>query len=189
LPVRNRRRAREAALAALYVAEFGKTPLEEALEGLEDYAALPPELRDFASHALHGVLENRVELDEAIQSKLDSYRVSRLAAVDRNVLRLGAWELLHCPDIPPKVTLDEAIELAKKYSTAESGRFVNGVLAAIMADSPKANWTPPTPGAELEPQAPPEPEPELEEIAADAPEVEELAKVGKWQIRSEEREA
>ena len=185
--VKSRRAAREAALRALYQVEVGKASPEASVENIEAFGELPDDLRDFAREVVEGVFSNLPQLDRAIGEKLRDYGLDRIAAVDRNLLRIACYELLHCPEIPPKVTLNEAIELAKKYSTAESGKFVNGVLAAILAESPKALWNPSA--DEPHEDSPLEPEPAVEEVEADSPEAQELAKVGKWTIRSEEPEA
>ena len=186
--IKSRRQAREAALRALYEVEVGKTAPETSIANLEAFEQLPDELRLFAHELVTGVLAQRAKLDAAISEKLKDYGLARIATVDRNLLRLACFELHYRPEIPPKVTLNEAIELAKKYSTAESGKFVNGVLAAILAESGKADWTPPAEGAIIE-ELESEPEPEIEEVAEDSPELQELAKVGKWKLRSEDSEA
>lgn len=186
--IKSRRQAREAALRALYEVEVGKTEPETSIANLEAFEQLPEDLRQFAHELVTGVLAEMPKIDAAITEKLKDYGMSRVASVDRNLLRLACYELHYRPEIPPKVTLNEAIELAKKYSTAESGKFVNGVLAAILAESGKADWTPPVEGAVIE-ESEREPEPEIEEVAEDSPEVQELARVGKWKIRSEEPEA
>ena len=76
-------------------------------------------------------MAHRAEIDQIIQKNARNYEFSRLSAVDRNILRVGTYELLKCPDVPPAVAINEAIEIAKKFSTDESGKFVNGVLDNI----------------------------------------------------------
>ena len=175
-------------LRALYEWEIGKVAVEASLARMEAFEQLSEELQAFARECSSGVVREVARIDEILKGKLYEYELSRVAAVDRGLLRLAVYELYHCPDIPPKVTLDEAIELAKKYSTAESGKFVNGVLAAVLEESPKRDWVPPIHLEELEEPAPPEPEPEPVAINEDAPEVLEAAKVGKWKLRSPEPE-
>jgi len=153
---------------------------------IEGFQGLEEELASYARRLVEGVIQSRSEVDQKLSEKLQDWDIERMAAVDRNILRLGAYELLHCPEIPPRVTLNEMIEIAKKFSTAESGKFVNGVLAAVLADSPKANWVAPEAETEVESAPEPEPEPEIEAINEDAPEAAELAKVGKWKLRSED---
>ena len=91
------------------------------------------ETQRFARELVDGVLEHRSEIDERIKSVAENWDLARMAVVDRNVLRLGVYELVHRRDIPPKVTINEAIDLAKRYGTAESGTFVNGILDRIMS--------------------------------------------------------
>jgi len=103
---------------------------------MEDFlraAAKSEDARAFAEELLRGCLAFRDELDARIAEAAEHWDVSRMAAVDRAILRLGTYELLHRPDLPPKVAIDEAIRLAKKFSGAESYAFVNGILDRIMA--------------------------------------------------------
>jgi N utilization substance protein B len=90
-----------------------------------------PEGRSYADEAVHGVEEHLAALDEKIRAASTHWRLERMARVDRNVLRLGTWELAYRPDVPRAVILDEAVELAKAFGTEDSGAFVNGVLAQI----------------------------------------------------------
>ena len=90
-----------------------------------------PEGRAYADAALLGIAGSQVEVDAEITQASTPWRLERMARVDRNVLRLGAWELLRRTDVPRAVILDEAVELAKAYGTEESGAFVNGVLNRV----------------------------------------------------------
>lgn len=186
MSVKSRRPAREAALRALYEVEIGKSSSNDALEFMEAYQSLSDDLAAYARKLVLGVMQCQRDIDARLQAKLIDWDLGRMATVDRNVLRIGAYELLHCPDVPPRVTLDEVIEIAKKYSTAESGKFVNGVLAAFLKDTDKADWTAPEDDEATEEPAAPEPEPEIEAINEDTPEAAELARVGKWKLRSED---
>lgn len=87
--------------------------------------------RMFADPLIHGTLEHRDEVDQRIKKHTHNWDLGRMAAVDRNILRLAAYEMLHREDIPPVVSINEAVELAKKYSTEDSGRFVNGILDGL----------------------------------------------------------
>jgi N utilization substance protein B len=188
LPAKNRRKAREAVLGVLYEVEVGKADPQASMGHLEAFEELSEDLGQYARELVAGIFERRDELDRIIVENLKGYDLQRIAAVDRNLLRIAVYELFHRPEVPPRVTLDEAIELAKKYSTAESGKFVNGVLAAVLERSPKKHWSPPENVVEEEPP-PAEPEPEIEEVRADGEEAEELAKVGKWTLKvTEDRE-
>jgi len=85
-----------------------------------------------AEELFHGCAVHREEIDATLGASAEHYDLARMAAVDRAILRLGAYELLHRPDVPPKVAIDEAIRIAQKFSTAESGAFVNGILDRVM---------------------------------------------------------
>jgi N utilization substance protein B len=89
---------------------------------------------DFANDLLRGTLEKKAEIDAKITSLADNWDFARLAVVDRNILRLALYEMLFRPEIPPVVSINEAIEIAKKFSTAESGKFVNGLLDRVKKD-------------------------------------------------------
>lgn len=90
--------------------------------------------RAFADPMIRGVLEKRDELDARIQARATNWSLTRMAAVDRNILRLAVYEMLNREDIPPVVSINEAVDIAKKYSTAESGKFVNGILDKIRGE-------------------------------------------------------
>ena len=91
------------------------------------------EARAFAMRLVQGTREHLDELNRVIQGVAQNWDIARMAVIDRNVLRLAAHELLHCKDIPPKVAINEAIELGKRYSTQNSGAFINGILDKIKA--------------------------------------------------------
>jgi N utilization substance protein B len=143
--VGRRRLAREIALQALYVADVAHTPAEEAFaivtrrEGDEADAETLAFARDLAL----GALAKIDALDAVIQARADNWAMNRMAAVDRNVLRLAAFELTSRPDTPLGVVIDEAIEIVRKYSAEEATRFVNGILDALKAvrEAPKPKRT------------------------------------------------
>lgn len=87
----------------------------------------------FAEALIAGVLEHQPRIDALISDVAENWRLDRMAAIDRNILRLGAYEMLFCPDVPTKVAINESLELAKRYSTAQSSRFVNGILDRLQA--------------------------------------------------------
>ena len=185
---RSRRKAREAALQTLYEIEVGKSQAPNALSNTLEAAGLSQDLADYAQRLMEGVKKYQHDLDRRIAMLVEGYDYKRLAAVDRNVMRMAAYELFHEPAIPPAVTINEAVDIAKKYSTAESGRFVNGVLGKLLQTSPKANWDPATAPVEEEPEEivreVPE-EPVVETLEADSDEAKRLAKVGGWKLKSE----
>ena len=123
--------AREAAVQYLYQREIQADDTDEHLEEFYRLRGLSPSARKFCESLLKGWMEHRAAIDDAIRDQARNYEFSRLSAVDRNVLRIACQELLFCDDIPPAVAINEAIEIAKKFSTEESGKFVNGVLDNI----------------------------------------------------------
>ena len=126
-----RRDAREAAVQYLYQRELQADESDALLEGFYRLRGLSPSARKFCETLLKGWMTNRAAIDAAIREHARNYEFTRLSAVDRNVLRIACQELLFCEDIPPAVAINEAIEIAKKFSTGESGKFVNGVLDNI----------------------------------------------------------
>lgn len=130
--MKKRTRARELALQFLYQLDLrGEALFGEAREFLASEER-DQETTRFALRLVEGVQQHRAALDETIQGVAQNWNISRMAVVDRNVLRLSAYELMHCDDIPPKVAINEAIELGKRYSTSNSGAFINGILDKIM---------------------------------------------------------
>ena len=132
--MRKKTSARILAVQALYQIDLrGPGFLDELDEFLRSNAP-DEEVRLFAEDLVRGLHDQVKEVDAAISAAAKNWDVSRLVAVDRAILRLGAHELLHRPDVPPKVAINEAIRLAKMFSTADSGAFVNGVLDRIMTE-------------------------------------------------------
>ncbi|MBI4435946.1 MAG: transcription antitermination factor NusB [Candidatus Omnitrophica bacterium] len=129
--MRKRTYARELALMALYQTDITKAPVEESLQIFWETHKVVAEVKEFATSLTVGTTENLKRIDEVISHYADNWELSRMAAVDRNILRLATYELLFLEEIPPKVSLNEAIDLAKKYGDQESGRFVNGILDQI----------------------------------------------------------
>lgn len=130
--VGRRRAGREVALRALYQVDVGKMEAEAALSFSAEEGPYTQETVAFARELVLGCLEHKAEIDETIERHARDWTLERMAHLDRNVLRLAVFEILHRPDVPASVAVDEAVELAKKYSTAESGRFVNGVLGNLV---------------------------------------------------------
>lgn len=119
-----RTKARKHALDILHSADALDRPVPEVLAGESDVVAFTREL-------VEGVEANRAELDDLIRRYADRWVLERMPIVDRNLLRIGIFELLHRPDVPPAVAINEAVELAKLLSTEDSGRFVNGLLGRV----------------------------------------------------------
>ncbi len=128
-----RHSGREAALQMLFQMEQSAASADDVVELFwRNFAAeADPEGRPYADAAVRGVAETRDGLDGHISQASANWRIERMSRVDRNVLRLGTWELAHRPDVPRAVILDEAVELAKAFGTDESSAFVNGVLNRI----------------------------------------------------------
>lgn len=128
-----RREGREAAIQFLYQRDLGGGADIADLEDFYAFRGLSPAARRFCEGLVRGILDHTVAVDDALRTHSQNYELDRLSAVDRNILRLAIHEMLFCPEIPPVVSINEAIDIAKKYSTEESGRFVNGVLDRIKA--------------------------------------------------------
>lgn len=130
---------REAALQMLFALEAGGGPPERVVATYWQETPGDPEGRAYADEVVLGVAAELEATDEAIRKASTNWRIERMARVDRNVLRLGTWELLRRVDVPRAVILDEAVELAKRYGSEESGAFVNGVLDRIAEDLGRAD--------------------------------------------------
>lgn len=130
-----RREARERALQALYQLEMSTTTPNEALAAAwssEETARKPdPEAQRFAQELVAGVVEHREEIDRLIEQHSHNWRLDRMNRIDRNVLRLGIFELKYRADIPKRVTLNEAVELGKAFGNEESSAFINGLLDRV----------------------------------------------------------
>ncbi len=123
-----RREGREAAIQFLFARDMQGDEKPEDPEVFWTLHSAKTSTRAFAETLIDGVLRHRADIDSRIVPLLQNFRLERLAAVDRNVLRVAAYELLHCPEVPAPVILNEAIDIAKALSAGESGSFVNGVL-------------------------------------------------------------
>ena len=129
--MRKRTQARELALQLMYQLDLrGDEILDEVNAALAPEAG-DPEMLDFARELVHGCREKQTEIDRQIEEVAKNWQLKRMAAIDRNILRLATYELLYREDIPPLVTINEAIDIAKKFSTKNSGPFVNGILDNI----------------------------------------------------------
>jgi N utilization substance protein B len=129
-PSRSRRAARKRALDVLYEADLKGRPVPVVLAAHLDPDA-PDPLQDFTVELVRGVHRHRDELDELITANARDWKLSRMPVVDRNLLRIGLYEILHDPAVPVAVAINEAVDLAKELSTEDSGRFVNGLLARV----------------------------------------------------------
>lgn len=147
-----RHTAREMAVQMLYQQDMGGSPLPQVFQTFDLTEFLgreakakggqhpdPEKVRrrvhqafDRARELVRGTAEHREEIDELIRSQADNWRLERMPVVDRNILRLAIYEMLHEPEVPKLVVVDEAIELAKKYGSDQSGRFINGLLDGLL---------------------------------------------------------
>ncbi|MEW6724392.1 MAG: transcription antitermination factor NusB [Bacillota bacterium] len=126
-----RHAAREAILKALFQVDVGKIEPGQAIAGSMEMDALGAEQGEFVTRTFLGVLENQSAIDMLIASLSNRWSLDRMPAVDRNVLRLGIYEIRYSDEVPVAVAINEAVELAKAYGTADSGRFVNGILGRV----------------------------------------------------------
>jgi len=132
-----RRIVRERVLQILYAYEMNHESLQVLIDGtlfdIKDEAD-----KQFANDLINKVLIHVKKLDEKILERVANWEINRIALIDRLLLRMGICELLYFPDIPPKVSINESIEIAKDFSTAGSGKFINGILDAILSDEKKS---------------------------------------------------
>mgnify|MGYP000300301886 CR=1 FL=1 len=129
--MRLRRKAREIALQVLYQLDVLRIEPREAIELFWVHFNAPAEAREFASELVEGTWAHRDAIDQLISTCSENWTLERMARVDRNILRLAVYELLFDSDTPPKVAINEAVELAKMFGSDSSPRFVNGVLGSL----------------------------------------------------------
>jgi len=131
-----RRVAREKVLQVLYAYDMNKENRDELMNELF-VCLIDKSERDFAIQLVNKVIIHIDELDEKIKLRVDNWEMNRIALIDKLLLRMGICEILYFPEIPPKVSINESIEIAKDYSTAGSGKFINGILDAVLSDEKK----------------------------------------------------
>jgi transcription antitermination protein NusB len=129
-----RREGREAAVQFLYQRDLNAGGNAEVLNEFWELRPAVKKVRDFGLAIAQGVMEHQEDIDARIQKAASNYDLHRIAAVDRNILRIAVYEMLFCPDVPPVVSINEAIEIAKRFGSDDSGRFVNGVLDRIRGE-------------------------------------------------------
>jgi len=133
--MRKRTKSREIALQILYAWEITKESVEECRRKFwENNKSVEKSVVEFADFIIFGVEANQEKVDMIITRCATNWKLERMATIDRNVLRIASFELLFAPEIPPKVAINEAIEMAKKYGDKDSGKFVNGILDKIKKD-------------------------------------------------------
>lgn len=118
-------------MQTLFCLDTLRSKSPELMECLSEMANPAPDIRPFCDRLVMGVIENKAAIDKVIEEFSDNWKLSRMACVDRNVIRIAVYEMLYCDDIPPRVTINEAVDIGKKYGTEDSGAFINGVLDSI----------------------------------------------------------
>ena len=131
----NRSQGREAALKILYQLDVTKDGPEKGLDIFFKHHRVSVNVRPFVTRLVEGACQRMAEIDSVLAKHATHWSLERMPMVDRNILRLGVFELLFDPETPPKVVINEAVELAKDFGTPDSGKFVNGVLDSIYKDS------------------------------------------------------
>jgi N utilization substance protein B len=135
--MRKRTKARECALQILYQIDITSDKPQASLESYWLGKSHPQDIIGFATSIVEGTIDKKEQIDKIIAQYAQNWTIARMAVVDRNILRMATYELLYSSDIPPKVSINEAVELAKKFGDAESGKFVNGILDKIHKENNK----------------------------------------------------
>jgi N utilization substance protein B len=128
----SRRKAREQALELLYQVDIGDIPISNVIQVYQDQLENAKPMNPFVHQLLQQTVQHITEIDTLIKETVEHWSFDRIAVLDRNILRLAISELLYLEDIPARVTINEAVELAKRFSTKDSGKFVNGILDKII---------------------------------------------------------
>lgn len=129
-----RRQARETALKSLFQVDVGKVPVQAAFDTVVKEFGVEEGSKGFARELVFGTVDHLQPIDEIIRQVALDWNLDRMANVDRNILRLALFEIYYRPDIPNAVAVNEAVEMAKIYSTDDSGKFVNGILGKVVAN-------------------------------------------------------
>jgi N utilization substance protein B len=127
-----RRKARELALQMLYQHDLSGNSPDTILDTFEELQKSKPNTREFATRIFKGTVDNLSKIDEMIVAQAENWRITRMAVVDRNIIRMSIYEFLHENDTPKLVIIDEAIEIAKRFGTDKSSQFINGILDGIL---------------------------------------------------------
>ncbi len=136
--MRRRTKARECALKVLYAIDITKYSPEQCIDDFwKQQEILNPDIKTFTEDLIRGVCENQDRIDRLITKYATNWQIKRMAVIDRNIIRMAGFELLFMDEIPAKVTINEAVEIAKKYGDKDSGKFVNGVIDKINKEEVK----------------------------------------------------
>ncbi len=133
--MRRRRKSREFALQVLYQLDITQHDATRTLTQFQEHFSTSGERDHFLERLVMGVLEHRKEIDQLIKQYSEHWRLERMTIIDRNILRMATFELLYFKEIPPKVTLNEAIDLGKRFGSEDSGSFINGILDRIQKEA------------------------------------------------------
>ncbi len=126
-----RRKARESALQILFQLEFNAADPEDVIRGFWEHQKAADDVKEYAAWLVRGIRESQESVDDAIQSASEHWRIPRMAVVDRNILRIAVFEMLRAKTLVPAIVINEAIEIAKRYSGEEASVFINGILDAV----------------------------------------------------------
>ncbi len=132
-----RRQARELAMQALFYMDMQKYASEEMLEYFCGCFCTSKKSRPFLIKLVNGVLEEKGQIDTLVERFSQNWQINRMSCVDRNVMRIAVYEMIYCDDIPPKVSINEAVDIGKKFGTQESGAFINGIMDSIRGELEK----------------------------------------------------
>jgi transcription antitermination protein NusB len=155
-----RRKARELAMQALFYMDMRKDFSMEAWDRFCNSFAPKPDVRPFFQRLVYGVLRSQSHLDPLIERFSENWSLGRMSGVDRNIMRIAVYEMMCCRDIPAKVSINEAVDIGKKFGTEESGAFINGIVDSIRIAVEKGELSLPCGDAETEPAAAEDPEEE-----------------------------
>ena len=186
--IRSRSLAREAAVRALYQINMATVKVDKAIEDVIHLDTYAPDAISFINELVRGVKSKQNELDKKLKPLLaKGWDFSRISKIDREVLRLACYELFYIDNIPPKVSINEAVKIALKYGSSENSKFVNGLLGKLFEKSPKKDWDP-SKFEKVEPEVEEEvtePDNEIEVVEEGSDTYNELKKAGKWTLKTD----
>lgn len=145
-----RRKARESALQILFQLEFNASDPEDIIRGFWEHQKAAEDVKEYAAWLVRGIREGQDEVDGAIQAASEHWRIARMAVVDRNILRIAVFEMLEAKTLVPAIVINEAIEIAKRYSGEEASVFINGILDAVRKRLEAGKQPPGAPGEETD---------------------------------------
>jgi len=135
----NRRRSRELAMQALFQIEMNQGHATETVELFCKHFGVSKNVKPFFLRLVEGARKFQHEIDALIERFSENWKISRMSRVDRNIIRVAVYELLYCEDIPPRVSINEAIDIGKRFGTEDSGAFINGIIDSVRISLEKEN--------------------------------------------------